>query len=829
MENFSRDLRYGLRGLAKSPGFTVVAALSLALGIGANTAIFSVLDAVLLRLLAARAPEQLVSVNTAFSVRGEMRYNQSFSYPVYRALRDGAQSAQVIAFRTLPMSLSVNGATERITGAIISGNYFSTLGVEPAIGAMIGAEDDQKPGSGGPRGPVAVLSYGLWRRRFGGDPSVLGRSITINGQPFTVAGVAARGFTGTEVGQTPDVFAPMMLQSVLMPGNTGALNAPRNAWLRIMGRLGPLTSTQQAEAELSVVLQRFNQELLSGMGELSPARRRSWLEQGITLLPAGSGIATGLRRQFSKPLYILMAVVGLVLLIACANIANLLLARATGRQREIAIRLALGATRRRLVSQLMVESAILAMVGAGIGALLSRWIRDLLLRFLPQAEGIRVALDLRVLGFTLLLAMLTGVLFGLAPALQATRPAVMTGLKGELARLGRGRFSLRQALVVLQVSVSLLLLVGAGLFVRSLQSIQSIDPGFEREKILLASVEPALNGYKPDQTVLFYDRLLDRVSALPNVRAVSLADCDPLGNHTGNDIFVEGYQPRADEPQDSPSITRIAPGYFSAMGISLLLGRDFELRDSRNGPKVMIVNETFARHYLPDRNPIGARVGFSRNKFDVEIVGVVRDSKYASLREPATRMMYTPLFQSSYLLGQTVLHVRSAGSPASLIALVRDRVRALDSNLPVFNIHTVEERVDQSLTQEKLLATLSGLFGGLALALAAVGLYGVMAYAVGQRTREIGIRMALGADRGVILTQVLREAGVMTLGGILLGLPMAYGLTKLVSSLLYGIRPTDPAAVCGAVVALVIAAMIAAWIPARRATRVDPLVALRCE
>jgi len=675
---------------------------------------------------------------------------------------------------------------------------------------------------------VAVLSYGLWRRRFGEDPSVVGRIVNLNGQPFTVAGVAPRGFAGTEVGQALDVFAPMMLQSTLMPGNGNALDAARNNWLRIMGRLKTLASVPQPESALSVLLQRFNLEMLSSMGEISPARRRGWLEQRVTLLPGGAGIATSLRRQFSKPLFILMAVVGLVLLIACANVANLLLARATGRRREIAVRLALGATRGRLVSQLMVESFILAALGAGMGVLLSRWIRDVLLRFLPQAEGLNVSLDMRVLGFAVALSCLTGLLFGLAPALQATRPAVMPGLKGEQPHPS-GRFSLRQALVILQVSISFLLLVGAGLFVRSLQGIESIDPGFARENILLASVDPALNGYKPDQATLFYGRLLDRVKTLPNVRSVSLADCDPLGNHTGTDIFIEGYQPRSDEPQESPSMTRIAAGYFKAMGIPVMLGRDIGPQDGPHAPKVMVINETFARHYFPNRNPVGSRVGFTRNKYDTEIVGVVRDSKYGSLREPAIRMAYTAFFQSSYLLGHIVLHVRSAGNPASLIPMVRDQVRAIDRDLPVFNVYTVGERVDQSLTQEKLLATLSGLFGGLALALAAVGLYGVMAYAVGQRTREIGIRMALGADRSVILADVLREAGVMTLAGMLLGLPLAYALTKLVSSMLYGIGPADPASACGAAAALGIAALIAAWIPARRATRVDPLIALRCE
>jgi predicted permease len=804
--------------LRKSPGFAAVATLSLALGIGANTTIFSVLNAVLLRLLPVPAPEQLVLLSTS---------NQSFSYPVYRQLRDRAQSLQLIAFRTLPMSLSVNGATERITGEIVSGNYFSTLGVRVSVGTAIEVDDDRKPGSGGPRGPVAVLSEGLWRRRFGGDPAVIGRTVNLNGQPFTVTGVAARGFTGTDVGQAADVFAPMMMESTLNPGNANALEAPRNVWLRIMGRLRPHTAIAQAESELSVLLHQFNQDLLSRMGQVSPARRRGLLEQRVTLLPGGAGLS-GLRKRFSRPLFILMSVVGLVLLIACANVANLLLARATGRRREIAVRLALGATRGRLVSQLMIESLILATIGAGAGVLLSRWMRDLLLRFLPQAEGLVVNLDGQVLAFTLLLAAATGLLFGLAPAFEATRPALIPGLKGERAESGGFGFHLRQGLVVLQVAVSLLLLIGAGLFVRSLQNIESIDPGFARENILLASVDPALNGYKPEQTKLFFESLLDRVKSLPNVRSASLADCDPLGNHTGTNVYVQGYQPRADEPRNSPSITVIAPGYFGTMGISLLAGRDIGAQDGRDTPKVALINETFAKHYFPGTNPVGGRVGFDLDKYDMEIVGVVRDSKYGNLREPSTRMIYTAVAQSR-LWGSMILHARAAGSPASLVSMVREQVRAIDKDLPVFNVYTVEERVSRSLSQEKLMATLSGLFGGLALALAAVGLYGVMSYAVGQRTREIGIRMALGAGRGVILKRVLWEAGAMTLAGVLLGLPVAWALARLVSSMLYGLRPTDPVATGGAVAALALAALLAAWVPARRATRVDPLVALRYE
>lgn len=818
VDRLVQDLRYALRTLRWNPGFASVAVLALAIGVGANAALYSILNAVYLRFLPVENPEQLVVVATR---------NQSFSYPFYRDIRDQTQSLQgTIAYRSLAISAGINGSTERVTGAMVSGNYFAVLGVQPAAGMLIEPEDDVKPGSGGARGPVAVLSYAYWMRRFGGEASAIGKTIDLNGAPFTIIGVAREGFSGTEVGVSPEVFGPMMMQPALFPLNTGALEAPRNVWLRIMGRLKPGENVPHAEADLTLLLQRFSQRYYLQGAEVSPARRRSLMEQRVTLLPGSTG-TSGLRNKLSRPLVVLMSVAGFVLLIACANVACLLLTRATGRQREIAIRLALGATRGRLLCQLLVESMILAMAGTGLGLLLSRWVRDVILTFLPQAAGISVVLDQPVLVFSLLVGLATGLLFGLVPALQATRPGVMPALKGGHPG-GPTRLNLRQGLVVLQVALSLLLLTGAGLFVRSLGNLESMDTGFARQNVLLLSVDPSLKNYPPAQARAFYEQLLEHSKTLPGVIRAAMSDASPLSHHTENDIKVEGYQPRPDEPTLDPDVSIITPQYFQTMGVRVLLGREFEARDIAASPHVAVINETFARHYFPGENPIGKRVGFSKDIYDIEIVGVVKDAKYGDLREASTRMLYCPLAQRP-MFGHMVLHLRTAGDTAPLIAAVRGYVQKMDKDLPVFDIQTVQQEVDRSLNQDKLIATLSAMFSILALVLSAVGLYGVMSYAVSRRVREIGIRMALGAERGKILRLVLKEAVLLLAAGVSIGLPAAYAVAKVLSSLLYGVDPADPASALIATSILGIVALAAAWIPAKRAARVDPTVALRYE
>jgi predicted permease len=638
--------------------------------------------------------------------------------------------------------------------------------------------------------------------------------------------VAREGFTGTEVGVSPEVFGPMMMQPALMPLNAGALEAPRNVWLRIMGRLKPGETVPHAEADLSLLVQRFNQHYLL-QGDVSPERRRMLATQRVILTPGSTGTSL-LRKKFSQPLTILMAVAGFVLLIACANVASLLLTRATGRQREIAIRLALGASRGRLLSQLLVESMILALSGTVFGLLLSRWVRELILRFLPQAADVSIGLDRQVLGFCLLLGVATGLLFGLVPALQATKPSLAPALKGGHPGSGPGRFHLRQGLVVVQVALSLLLLAGAGLFVRSLGNLESLDPGFARQNVLLVSVDASLKNYPTAQARAFYQQLLEHARTLPGVVRAAMADTSPLGNHTNNTVYVEGYQPRPDEPTLDPNVAGITPGYFETIGVPLLLGRGFDARDTATAPPVAVINETFARHYFAGENPIGRRFGFARDQFDVEIVGVVKDARYSDLREEPVRMFYGPLAQRR-LWGHMVLHLRTAGDLAPLAAAIRSYVRELDKDLPVFDVHTVQQEVDRSLNQDKLIATLSAMFSVLALVLSAVGLYGVMSYVVSRRVREIGIRMALGAERGPIVGLVLKEAVLLVAAGVVVGLPAAWAVAKLVSSLLYGVNPADPASALAATAVLALAALAAAWIPARRASRVDPTVALRYE
>jgi predicted permease len=807
IENLLKDVAYGARALLRSPGFTAVAVLSLALGIGANTAIYSVINAVLLRALPVADPERLVVVSVPFVKRGEVSFNQSFSYPQYRQLRDGSRMLDgVICFRTHSLNVGIDGNTERTLGAVVSGNYFSVLGVQPALGTAVEPADDEKPGSGGARGPVVVLSYQFWVRRFGARPSVLGKTIDVNGHPFTIAGVAPPGFAGTQVGEAPDLFAPMMMQSVLMPENQNALEQRRNVWLRIMGRLKPNADARQAEAELTLLYRQFRQQDLGNMKDLTEARKRAILELRIALLPGATGMS-GLRKQYGTLLAILMVVVGVVLLIACANVANLSLARGAGRQREIAVRLALGATRQRLLSLLLTESLLLAGTGTALGVVLSRWARDLLVRALLPTQSLDVSLDSRVLALAAALGVAAGVLCGLAPALQSSRPRLTYALKMDSAVFGAGRFSLRGALVVAQVALSVLLLIGAGLFLRTLLNLRSVNPGFARENILLVSTDPPLNGYSPDRSKLFYGNLLDAARALPGVRFASMADSSPLDNHTYWDIYVSGSTFQSKET--TPQVTTIAPGYFTTMNIRLLLGRDIAEQDRDGAPKVAVVNETFARTYFPNEGAIGKRLGANKGEFNIEIVGVVQDSKYQGLRELSSN----PMLYVTY----------------AVIAALRQQVRRLDANIPVYNIHTVEEQIDRTLSAENLMATVAALFGFLALTLSAAGVYGVMAYAVSRRTREVGIRVALGAGYGSIVQLILRDAAVLVVGGVVVGVPTAYALARMAASRFFGVSPGDAVSIWLAVGTLCIAGFLAAWIPARRAARVDPMVALRTE
>jgi predicted permease len=818
MQFFLQDLRYGARMLMTQPGFTLIAALTLALGIGANTAIFSLIDAVLLKLLPVKDPAQLVALANT-SRAGENRI--TFSYPLFQDLRERNQVfAGILAYSGVALNLSGNGQTERVTGQLVSGSFFSVLGVQPLLGRVFSDDDNRSPGAH----PVTILSHSFWRRRFASNPNVVGETVRLNGYPFTVVGVAPPGFFGVEVGAAPDLWAPMMMQSQVS-GLADRLQQRNHFWVNLMARMKPGVSEQQAQAGANALWQQINREAPG----LNPKLRDFLLGQHIQLRPASQGLSS-LRNQFKQPLFVLMGVVGLVLLIACANLANLLLARATARQKEIAVRLALGASRARLVAQLLAESLLLSLLGGLFGLLFAFWGADFLLSFLSQARfTLELQPDLRVLGFNLSVAVLTGVLFGLAPALQATRPNLIEALKNEIPALtGAGsRFELRKLLVVAQVALSLLLLIGAGLFVRTLQNLKGIDLGFRADKVLLLSMNPGLNGYKPEQVKSFYAQLLERVNRLPGVQSASLADMPLMGGAWIDGVSVEGYKAAAGQDM-SVSAKKVGPKFFETMGIPLLRGRDFNVQDEAGAPKVAVINETLARDFFGSDNPLGRRIGVGE-KPEREIIGVIKDTKYRDLKKQAPRTVYVSLAQATPMSAELTLHVRTAGEPANLVAAIRREVETLDKNLPAYNVRTFTDLVAQSIYQERLIATLSSFFGLLALSLASLGLYGVMAYSVARRTREIGIRLALGAQTSNVLKLVVRQGMALALIGIGLGIVAAWSLTRVLSNLLYGVSPTDPLTFVTIPSALVGVALLACYLPARRATKVDPLTALRHE
>jgi predicted permease len=818
MGSFIQDLRFGVRMLLKNPVFTLIAVLTLALGIGANTAIFSLIDAVLLKLLPVKDPTQLVVLA---KTTGEGPNGPTFSYPMYQDLRARNHVfADILAYDGVALNLSSDDQTERVAGQLVSGNFFTVLGVQPLLGRVFSDADDQSPGAH----PVAILSHSFWRRRFAGNPGVVGETVRLNGYPFTIIGIAPPGFFGVEVGTAPEIWAPMMMQPQVSELK-GRLQMRNNFWVKLMARLKPGVSEQQAQVATDTLCQQINAE---APGQ-SPGLRSFLLRQRIQLRPASQGLSS-LRTQFKQPLLILMGAVGLVLLIACANIANLLLARATARQKEIAVRLALGASRARLVSQLLTESLLLSLLGGLFGLLFAFWSADFLLSFLSQARfTLELQPDLRVLGFNLGVAVLTGILFGLAPALQAARPNLIEALKNEIPTLtGAGsRFELRKLLVVSQVALSLLLLIGAGLFVRTLQNLKGIDLGFRADKVLLLSMNPGLNGYSAEQVKSFYAQLLERVNTLPGVQSASFADMPLMGGSWIDGVAVEGYKAAAGQDM-SVAAKNVEPRFFETMGIPLRLGRDFSAQDGAGAPKVAIINETLARDFFGNGNPLGRRIGVGE-KPEREIIGVIKDTKYRDLKKEAPRTVYVPVAQSTTVGAELTLHVRTAGEPKNLIAAIRREVGTLDKNLPVYNVRTFTELVAQSIYRERLIATLSGFFGLLALLLASLGLYGVMSYSVARRTREIGIRLALGAQKSDVLKLVVRQGMALVLIGAGLGMVAARALTRVLAKLLYGISATDPLTFVIISLALVGVALLACYLPARRATKVDPLTSLRYE
>jgi len=831
-----RDIRFAVRTLAKSPFFLVIAVLSLAFGIGANTAIFTLSDQLLLRQLPVRDPEQLVQIRITGGRLGNNNGDgiRTLSWPTYRDLRDRNEVFSGLMARYPSMaSIESGGVTAVIVAELVSGNYFDLLGVRAAAGRLLTPEDDVNPGAH----PLVVLSYRYWMDRFDGDPAVVGSKISLNGYPFTVVGVSEAGFEGIDVGAAPAIRVPITMKNQLTPVFDDLENR-RSAWLHAFGRLKPGLSREKAEAGMRLLYRQIQQEDLAQpeAAKFSPFARERFLKQQFDLVPADRG-QSYLRERVEEPLRVLTMTVAFVLLIACANLAGLLLARAVKRRREIALRFALGASRRQVVRQLFVESMLLSLAGAALGLLVSVATCKFLLSYVPStvaAVPLSAAPDLRVFGFTTLVACLAAVLFGLLPALRATRSAHVDALKDQAGSLAgaAGHLLMRKILVGSQVTLALLLLAGAVLFARSLNSLRNVRAGFRPDHTLTFTLDPSLNAYTPERRGQVFVELQQQIRTIPGVRSVSMSSHRVLmGGRWDSSVTVEGYQSKPGE-NVSPYMMSVAPEYFRTMGIPMLAGRDFRVEDAGDNGKVAVVNESFVKYFFGGGNAIGKHlaVGIGNGiQPDTEIVGVVADSKYTSLREENQRHVYHPFLRTPKRIGRMTFYVRSDQPPEALMNVIRQEVRRVDPNLPLFEVRTLEEQVNQSISNERLLASLSIGFSVLAAFLAALGLYGVLAYIVSGRTREIGLRMAIGAGRGDILRLVLREVFLVTLLGLAAGLGAAAALARLVASQLYGFKSADPITLAVAGFAMLSIASLAAALPALRAARVEPSSALRYE
>jgi len=807
------DIRYALRMLRNSPGFTLVAATSLALGIGANTALFSLVDTLLLKKLPVRDPDGLYQL----TVTHRIGTGNNFSYPDFQKLRDGFELfSGVCAWRTGSSAVDLGEGPQLARTAMVSGEFFQLLGVTPAIGRLIAPDDDVAGGSG-----AVVISHAFWERRFARNPNILGRTIRVEKVPLTIVGVTPPDFFGAEVGESPDVTFPIHTYERINPGRD-LLRRAGNYWLRVMARLKPGVSVGSARPVLLSVWPRLQE--LDG-----PKPVDGWTQK-LHIEPGNTGYSE-VRIEFSYALLLLMSLVALVLLIACANIANLLLTRAAARQKEISVRLALGAGRGRLLRQWLTESLLLAGLGGAMGLLIARWSTGLLLLFLPRGDNafLNFQLNPRILMFTALLTFLTAILFGLLPALRATRLAPGYVLKESGRGLGGGRRGwLARCVVIAQIAVSLVLVIGAGLFARSLRNLSSMNAGFSRENLLLVDTNPAAAGYQGARVGGFYKQLLERLNTMRGVESASMSSITPIsGNAWWDPLDVPGYLPPPGETTTA-YLNAISPRYFETLGTPFVSGRDFSERDVTGSPRVAIVNESFARRFFRADNPIGKIFSVARNvdMRNLEIVGVVKDSRYSNLREKPKELVYMALYQFGDGVGGTIELRLKPGASASVSSEIRKIIASLGQEIPV-EIRQFDEQISRSLRQDRMVAMLSGFFGLLGLALASIGLYGVMAYTVSCRTSEIGIRMALGAARRDVLWLVLRETIVLAVIGALIGTPAALAASRLISTQLFGLSAADPLTISISLVAILSVAILAGYLPARRASGVDPTVALR--
>ena len=814
-DDMFQDLRFGVRMLLKHRGFTVIAIVTLALGIGANTAIFSVINALLLRPLGGVAePERLVQVGRKYA---DKSYLSDSSYPDYLDYRDqntGMSGLALLAPTTF--HLSTEQAAELVSGELVSGNYFEVLGVKAAHGRLIASADER----GADLSPVVVLSHRLWQRRFGGEPGVVGKTIKLDAHDFIVIGVASEEFDGTRVGAQHDVWAPILTLRHIDPKMAIRFGQRRPSWLEMFGRLKPGVTIEHARAEFSTILERLKQAYPQAYGNA-----------GVGMEP-GLGRDTDTRREVRRFAYVPFVAVGIVLVIACANVAGLLLARAAARQKEIGTRLALGAGRLRIVRQLLTESLTLALAGGAaglfVGVSLTEGLRSLLPeRYLFLSFNLEFGVDWRVFSFTLAVAALTGLLFGLVPALQASKPALLPTFKDSRLAGPRGGTGLRGALVVTQVALALVLLVAAGLCVRTLRNARAIDTGYDIDRVLTARIDLGKQHYSQAQGQRFQQHLIERLQALAGVHAAGFGVTLPLNDgrwETG--IFPEGEESR--RVQTFENI--VSPRYLDALNIPLLVGRQFSDHDGEPAPPVAIVNQTLARRMWPNESPLGKRLIWRMSpdvRQTAEVIGVARDIKGRNLFESAVPMLYLPLFQNYQ--PSVVLHLRASIEPEPLIAALRREVGALDQNLPVHSIKPLADHLTATLTPQRLLAHLITGFGVLALLLAGVGLYGLLAYTVAQRTPELGIRMALGAHPGAVLRLVVAQGMRLAALGVGLGLAAAFGLTRLLKGLLFGVSALDPLTFAVVALLLIVVALLACYIPARRSAKTDPLAALRCE